>query len=71
MRSYEEVLDEVKLIANIEDHAEAVSYLDSFIDLKCMWSIAYDFDALDENRSCEDFSIAHMTEYNKLFGKKY
>ena len=71
MNSYEKVIEIYGNIAGTTDRKRIVSLIDKSISVAGMWSVANSVDALDENRSCEDFSISHMTEYNKLFYHKY
>lgn len=47
---------------------EAILAIDNSISLLGMFNAAKGVGALDENGSCEDFSIAHMTAYNNLTG---
>ena len=71
INTFEKVIEIYKGLVGTEDFEEALWKLDADIDKFGMWNIAKGCNALDENKSCEDFSIAHMTAFNNTFGNKY
>jgi hypothetical protein len=72
MKNYSQVIEIYKgLVGGNATREEAIAEIDKSVDIKGMWNTAHDVYALDENRSCEDFAIAHMTAYNNAFGGKY
>ena len=54
-----------------KNREDALEYIADTTQESGLWVLARDYDLLDADRSCEEFAIAFMTEYNKTFGRRY
>lgn len=71
INSFEKVVEIYKGLIGTDDYEVALERLDADIDKFGVWNIAKGVNAIQEDGSCTDFSIAHMTAFNDTFGTKY
>ena len=71
MNAFEKAIKIYKGLVGTDCFEKALEQLDRDIELCGVWNIAHQMHLLSEDRDCEEFSIAHMTAYNKTFGLKY